>query len=92
MMLYPFLSRESLNKLVDQLIKDNKGKELRSALPFISKEKVNEIYDSVISGKITGLTDSSLMPFLGRSKIKELFNKLLKEGSDIDIDDEEDEE
>ena len=94
MVLYPFLSRESLNKLVDRLIKDKKGKELRGAIPFISKEKVNAIYDAIVSGELTGIKESSLMPFLGKSKIKEMFNKLVEEAKDFDdeVEDEEDEE
>lgn len=92
MMLYPFLSRESLNKLVDHLIKKNKGKDLNRALPFISKVKVNEIYEAVQAGKITGINDYALIPFLGKSKIKEIFNKLVKEAKDFDEDDDQDED
>jgi radical SAM superfamily enzyme len=92
MMLYPFLSRESLNKVVDHLIKENKGKDLNAALPFISKAKVNEIYEAVQAGTITGIKDHSLMPFLGKSKIKEMFNKLVKEAKDFDDNDDDDEE
>ena len=56
--------------------------------------KVNEIYDAIISEKLTGIKESSLMPFLGKSKIKEMFNKLVNEAKDFDdeVEDEEDEE
>lgn len=94
MMLYPFLSREAIDKLVDHLIKENKGKELNRALPFISKEKVNEIHEAVQAGTITGLKEFSLMPFLGKGKIKEMFNQFVKEAKDFDddVEDEEDDE
>ena len=91
--LYPFLSRKSLESLVDHLIKENKSKELTRVLPFISKEKVNEIYNGIENETITGIDEFSIMPFLGKSKIKEMFHKSIKESAknkeEIDEEDEE---
>jgi len=88
-MLYPFLSEKALEKLVDHLIKENKGKELNRALPFISRDKVNEIYDAVVAGTVTDIKEHYLMPFLGKAKIKDMFNKLVKEAKDFDDDDDD---
>ena len=92
MMLYPFLSTESLNKLVDHLIKENDSKQVLHALPFISKEKVNEVYEAIQAGTITGLKEHSLIPFLGKSKIKEIFDKLVKEAKDVEDEDEDEDD
>ncbi|KFZ26612.1 MAG: hypothetical protein KQ78_01202 [Candidatus Izimaplasma bacterium HR2] len=91
--LYPFLSRKSLESLVDYFIKENYSKELSRALPFISREKVNEIYDSIENGTVTGINELSILPFLGKKKIKEMFHKSIKEAAkNKETFDDEDEE
>lgn len=84
---YPFLRKEDLNEIVDQMIEHKKGQELQSALPFISKDKVLAIYQAAQKGELEDFDPTSCIPFLGADKIKEIFNDLIKNAS---LDDEED--
>lgn len=77
--IYPFLSNEDLDEVVEALIKDNKGKELTQALPFVSEESLNKIFEAIKAGTIEGLKEQALYPFLGKDKIKEMFDILVKE-------------
>jgi len=89
--LYPFLNRETMNAIIDFLIKEKRYKDLYSALPFISKDKINELYEASKNGELEGFKSSALIPFLGKSKIKEIFNTLVSEAAfDDDEDDEDD--
>lgn len=90
-MLYPFLEDETLDTIIDFLIKEKRNKDLYSALPFISKHKINDIYEAAQRGEMEGFNSSALIPFLGKGKIKEIFDTLVKEATLDDDDDDDDE-
>lgn len=78
MLLFPFLDSETLDDIVEKLIKEKKGKDLRGALPFISKETVEKIYNAVESEELKGIRKEMLMPFLDHVQIKKIFEELIK--------------
>ena len=77
-LLFPFLDSETLDDIVEKLIEEKKGKDLRGALPFISKETVEKIYTAVESGELKGIRREMLMPFLDQVQIKKIFEELIK--------------
>ena len=93
-MLYPFLSRNDLNELVDLMIEKDQGKDLQLTLPFLSKEKLTALLEAVRDGRVSGLSEHMFYPFLGRDEIKDLFYQYVDEmnqeaESDEESDDEE---
>lgn len=77
--LYPFLHRNEVDELVDEVLKDGNPKDLYTALPFMSKAKLNEVYEKIQSGELEGFKEEALLPFLGKDKIKELVDRVIKE-------------
>ncbi|MDD3127269.1 MAG: hypothetical protein WC479_06750 [Candidatus Izemoplasmatales bacterium] len=79
--LFPFLGRENLHNIVDQLIEKKDVTTLQSAIPFISREKVIDIYNAAENGDLPDFDSSRCIPFLGSEKIKEIFRELVKKES-----------
>ena len=82
MTLFPFLSRESLDEIVELLIQKGKGREITSILPFASKKSVKRILEGIKDGSITGVKENFLYPFLGEEELKEMFDVLVKQAHD----------
>ena len=89
-MVFPFLSREDLNEIIDLLIEKKKTRQLNFAVPFMSKAKINQIYQGIIKGEIEGIHERVLYPFLGREELKKMFDHLVKHAEE-NPDDEDDE-
>lgn len=90
--LFPFLNDETLDLVIDFLIKEKRSKELQGALPFMSSSKINELYQAIEKGEIEGIKETSLLPFLSKSKLKEIFETLVKNAKDNDNDDDDDDD
>ncbi len=89
-LLFPFLDTDTLDEIVEKLIVEKKGKELRGALPFVSKKIIGKIYSAVVNEELTGIRKEMLLPFLDQSQIKEMFEELVKNAeNEEDLDDEE---
>ncbi len=80
--LFPFLSSEGLDEVVDILIEKKQVKQLMTALPFISRDKVNELYDLCKSGELEDCNEMMFLPFLGKSKIKAMIKVIIKEAKE----------
>jgi hypothetical protein len=89
---FPFLSNEDLDEVVDLLIEKGKGKKLSYVLPFASKKTIKKIMDGVKDGSITGLKEHYLYPFLGNEELKSMFDKLVKEAQENAEDDDDDDD
>lgn len=87
--LYPFLDAETLNTMIEFLIKEKRYKDIYGAVPFMSTEKINELYEAVAKGGLEGFKASYLIPFMSRKKIKEIFEVLVKKAEN-EPDEEED--
>ncbi|QMS85731.1 hypothetical protein [Candidatus Xianfuyuplasma coldseepsis] len=87
---YPFLGRDNLDELVQELIKQGRNKDIYAALPFLSKSALNTLYENVKSGKIEGFKQEVLLPFLGKDKIKEMFDDLVQKAQEEGTDEEDD--
>ena len=94
--LFPFLGRDNMSDLVQELIEKKESRTLQKALPFISRDKVHEIYQVAQKGELHNLNASSCIPFLGTEEIKKIFSELLHQASlnpeETDSDDEDDED
>jgi hypothetical protein len=77
-MVYPFLDRDDLDRIVEEAATAGRHKDVYSALPFLSKEAVQRLHERVASGELEGLKEEAFLPFLGKDKIKELFNRYVK--------------
>ena len=88
--LFPFLDKDTLDKIANILIKNNNGKQLRYALPFCSKETFGKIYKAIENGELTGIEREMVLPFLTKDQVKEMFEELLKKAENEPIDKDED--
>jgi predicted CopG family antitoxin len=79
--LFPFLGRDNMSDLVQELIEKKDSKTLQKALPFISKDKVQEIYQVAQKGELPDFDASRCIPFLGAEEIKKIFRELLHQAS-----------
>lgn len=89
-MVYPFLDRDDLDRLVEQAASQGRTKDVVSALPFLSKEAVQRLHERVASGELEGVREEAFLPFLGKAKIKELFKQYVKQAKHSNEADEED--
>ena len=80
--LFPFLGRDNLDALVDQMIETKNTKSLERAIPFLSREKVAHIYELAENGDIENFNTESCIPFLGSEKIKEIFQNLIRKAAE----------
>jgi hypothetical protein len=87
--LFPFLGRDVLHEIVDQLIEKKETKTLGRAIPFVSRDKVLTIYRAAEKGDLPNFDPSECIPFLDSEKIKEIFRELIKNAPDEQDDDEE---
>jgi hypothetical protein len=78
-MLFPFLSNDDLDEIVDLLLEKNDGKALQRAVPFARKATVDKIYKAIQDGKIEGIDETYLFPFLGKDQLKSMFKIFVKE-------------
>jgi len=92
--LFPFLGKETLGELVDQMIEKKEIKYLEHAIPFIGRTKVQAIYQAAANGEIPGFDSSRCIPFLGSDQVKDIFRDLILKAADEpdDEDDEDDDE
>jgi len=90
--LFPFLGRENLHEIVDQLIVTKNSKSISAALPFLGKEKVKDIYEKALNGDLPDFDIQRCLPFIGSDKIKELFEALAKKAADEPNDDDDDDD
>ncbi len=100
--LFPFLGREYMNDLVNELIAKKESKTLTKALPFLAHEKVLEIYQAAEKGDLPDFDTSRCIPFLGANQVKKIFRELIhaasEDTSDVsdeendDVDDEDDDD
>lgn len=79
---YPFLSSEDLDEIVDILIERKETRSLQMALPFISREKVSAIHEKVQSGELEGIKETMLLPFLGKKAIKRMVKDLINQAKE----------
>lgn len=80
--IYPFLSSEDLDEIVDILIERKDTRNLRYALPFISKEKVEAIYEAVKAGNLEDMKETYFLPFLGKSTIKKMVKDIIRQAKE----------
>ncbi len=78
---FPFLRKEDLDDLVEDLIKGGNKKDIYAALPFLSKSAINTLYERIQNNEIEGFKQEALLPFLGKDKIKELFNIMVQKAA-----------
>jgi hypothetical protein len=84
---FPFLSKEALEDLLDYLIEENDASNLTKALPFISKAGIAKIKAAIEDGRLKDFDDARLLPFMDSASIKDLFyQKLNKEKSEENTD------
>jgi len=76
---FPFLSHEDLDEVIELLIEKGKGKQLTYILPFATKKTIQRILKGVKDGSIKGVREHALYPFLDKEELKEMFDKLVKE-------------
>ena len=76
--LFPFLGRDNLNDIVDQLIEKKETETLQRAIPFVSRERVLDIYRASEKGELPGFDSAKCIPFLSSDMIKEIFRELVK--------------
>ena len=86
---FPFLSSEDLDEIVDILIEKKDTKSLQRALPFVSTSKVEAIYEAVKDGDFEGIKESYFLPFLGKGAIKKMVKDLIKQAKENPVEDEE---
>lgn len=77
--LYPFLSKQKLNELVNQMIEQNDQESIKHALPFVSRETINLIREKIDEGKLEDFDESHLLPFMSPEEVKKMFYQKLKE-------------
>lgn len=77
--LFPFLQKETLDKLVDHMIEENDTHNLTRSLPFISNESIDKIKDAIDEGRLKDFDETRLLPFMDSSSIKDLFYAKLKQ-------------
>jgi hypothetical protein len=87
--LYPFLNQEAIKEVVQLLIDNKKGSQIKFALPFLSEDLLLDVLNQVRKGDIDDMQEEYFYPFLGKDQIKELFNEYVKEAS-VSEDSEED--
>jgi hypothetical protein len=93
MTLFPFLSRENLDEIVELLIQKGKGRELTRVLPFASKKTVKQIMEGIKDGSIKGVKENHLYPFLEEGELKEMFDALVKQAHEnAEVEDDEDDD
>lgn len=91
--LFPFLSKKTLDTLVDYMIEQQDNKNLTRSLPFISTDSLDKIKQAIDEGKLKDFDDTRLLPFMDSSSIKDLFYaKLKKQKETPEEPDEENEE
>lgn len=77
-MVYPFLTSEYIEELIEKMTEERSYKQIYTALPFISKQAVNRLYERVQNGELKGFKEEALIPFLGKSNLKAIFKELIK--------------
>ena len=79
---FPFLSHEDLDEVIELLIEKGKGKQLTYVLPFATENTIHKIFKGVKDGTIKGVREHAIYPFLAKEELKEMFNKLVKEADE----------
>lgn len=97
--LFPFLGREYMNDLVDELIQKKDSRTLQKTLPFITHDKVLEIYQAAQKGDLPDFDTSRCIPFLGTNQVKKIFRELINaasedtsDESEVDVDEDDDDD
>jgi hypothetical protein len=72
--LLPFMGREELNKVAQEIMSGElKGVRLEALFPFLGRENLHELVDQLIAKKETE-TLQSVIPFISRDKVLDIYH------------------
>lgn len=79
--LFPFLPKEDLVGILNQLIETKQYRQIYGMLPFLASDDLDSLYEQVKDGKLEGFKEQALLPFLGKDQLKGLFDNLVEQAT-----------